>query len=273
VPADMLEVDHGDVVVITGSARGIGAEIARRCAARNMRVVVSDIDDQPGESLVADLRAAGHHAIYHHADVACEQDLAALVDRTVAEWGRLDLLVNNAHWEATVALTELTMETWDRSQAVLVRSHVLAAKYAAPVMRNQGRGNIINIGSVHGIAVTPHYACYEAGKAAVIHLTRQLARDLGPEGIRVNCICPGFIMTEQNVAWLAEHPGYEEFYRAMHPVGRLGTPGDVAELVLFLASPAAGFITGQPIVIDGGQTLEMSLTVALRVWEMHTGTP
>jgi meso-butanediol dehydrogenase/(S,S)-butanediol dehydrogenase/diacetyl reductase len=260
-----------EVVIVTGSARGIGAEVARRCAARAMGVVVSDIDDRLGEAVAASIGATGNQAIYCHADVSREEDLARLIDSAVATWGRLDLLVNNAHWEMHTPVTELIADQWDHSQAVLVRSHVLAAKYAVPVMRAQGGGTIINIGSVHGFAVTPEYASYEAGKAAVIHLTRQLARDLGPDGIRVNCICPGYIVTEQSGAWLAQHPAHEEFYRRLHPVRRLGTPGDIAELVLFLASPAAGFITGQPIVIDGGMMLEMPLTIARRLWEEQPG--
>ncbi|MBI3974194.1 MAG: SDR family oxidoreductase [Chloroflexi bacterium] len=259
-----------NVAVITGSAQGIGAELARRCATRGYAVVVSDIDDALGETVAASIRDAGGRAIYQHADVAQEADLAALVGRAAATWGRLDLLVNNAHWEVRVPVTDLAVEQWDRSQAVLVRSHVLAAKHAVPVMRTQGGGNIVNISSVHGLAVTPNYATYEAGKAAVIHLTRQFARDLGLDGIRVNCICPGLIVTEIIGARLAAQPGRAELLKTLHPVRRLGTPGDIAEVVLFLASPAAGFITGQSIVVDGGMLLEMPLAIAGRIWDAQT---
>jgi NAD(P)-dependent dehydrogenase (short-subunit alcohol dehydrogenase family) len=150
---------------------------------------------------------------------------------------------------------------------VLVRSHALGAKHAVPVMRAQGGGNIVNIASIHALATTPNYATYEAGKAAVVHLTRQLARDLGPDGIRVNCICPGYIKTEKLAADLAQRPGREEFLNRIHPVRRVGTPRDIAEAALFLASPAAGFITGHPIVVDGGLMLEMGLSLAGRIWD------
>ena len=258
--------EAGQVVVVTGSAMGIGAEIARRCAARGMAAIVSDVEDTLGEGVAEEVRKAGGKAVYQHADVSQESDLARLVERAVAEWGRLDLLVNNAHWEVHVPVAELTADQWDRSQAVLVRSHVLAVKHAVPVMRAQGGGNVINISSVHAHAVTPNYATYEAAKAGVVHLTRQLAFDLGPEGIRVNCICPGYIVTERAAAGLAQRPGQDERLKTIHPLRRLGTPGDIAELVLFLASPAASFITGQPIVSDGGMLLQMPLATANQLW-------
>src|SRR6266508_5308850 len=164
------------VTVITGSAIGIGAETARRCAAAGMAVVVSDVDDETGQSVVEQIRTAGGRAIYRHADVGLEEDLERLVKAAVDEWGRLDLLVNNAHWEVRVPVTVLRAEDWDKSQAVLVRSHILATKHAAPVMRRQGGGSIVNIASIHAFTVTPNYESYETGKAAVIQLTRGLAR-------------------------------------------------------------------------------------------------
>ena len=263
----MTATGEAHVAVITGSAMGIGAEIARCAAARGMAVVVSDVEDADGEAVAASIRATVGQAIYRHADVAEEDDLAALVQAAAGEWGRLDLLVNNAHWEVHAPVTELRVEDWDKSHAVLLRSHVLATKHAVPVMRAHGGGNIVNISSVHGLAVTPNYATYEAHKAAVIHLTRQLARDLGPDGIRVNCICPGLIVTEKIGARLAQQPGRAEFLETIHPVRRLGTPADIAEVTLFLASPAASFITGQAIVVDGGMLLEMPLALAGRLWE------
>lgn len=262
-----VETDPLRVAVVTGSAMGIGAETARRCAATGMAVVVSDLDDTLGQSVAGQIRAEGGRAIYRHADVASEDDLASLVQASVDEWGRLDLLVNNAHWEVRVPVTDLRIEDWDKSQAILVRSHILAAKHAVPIMRRQGGGTIVNIASIHAFAVTPHYESYETAKAAVIQLTRGLARDLGPDGIRVNSICPGLIETERIAARHAENPARAEFIRTLHPVRRIGTPADVAGVVLFLASPAASFITGQAIVVDGGITLDMSLAVAGRVWD------
>ena len=255
------------VAVITGSAMGIGAEVARQCAAGGYAVVVSDLDDVLGEAVVAQIREGGGQAIYRHADVAQENDLAALVDAAEQEWGRLDLLVNNAHWEVRVPVEDLRAEDWDKSQAILIRSHILAAKHAVPLMRRQGSGCIVNIASIHGLAVTPNYETYETAKAAVIHLTRGLARDLGPDGIRVNCICPGVILTERLSARYAEQPERTAFLKSIHPLRRFGTPADIAGVVLFLASPAASFITGQPIVVDGGITLDMGLGLAGRIWD------
>lgn len=257
----------GQVAVITGAAQGIGAETARRCAAASMAVIIGDIDGARGEILAEAIRQSGGQAVFQYADVSLEEHLAALVQTAAERWGRLDLLVNNAHWEARVPVTELTQEQWDRSHAVLLRSHILAAKHAVPLLRAGGGGSIINISSIHGLAVTPHYETYEAHKASVIHLTRGLARDLGPDGIRVNGICPGLIITERLAARYAEQPGRLEQIRAIHPVRRLGTPADITETILWLASPAASFITGQSIVVDGGITLQMGLSLANQLWD------
>jgi NAD(P)-dependent dehydrogenase (short-subunit alcohol dehydrogenase family) len=185
-----------------------------------------------------------------------------MVRQAVERWGRLDILVNNAYGPLDDAgrggALEVEEAAWDQGTAVLVKSMFLAAKYAVPHMRRLGRGSIVNLSSVHGLLAAPGALVYEAGKAAVIGVTRQMATDFGPWGIRVNAICPGHIVTERIQArmWDA-NPGGLRFFEQQYPLRRCGRPVDVANAVVFLCSEEASFITGQALVVDGGLSIQL----------------
>jgi meso-butanediol dehydrogenase/(S,S)-butanediol dehydrogenase/diacetyl reductase len=242
------------VVLVTGAAAGIGFGVASRFAEAGAAVAVFDIDGPAAQRAAAALP----RAIAIQGDVASEADTRAAVARTLAAFGRLDTLVNNAGIELNGTVTEMPPEAWDRQMAVNLRGVFLFSRAAIPAMRGAGGGSIVNIASVHAFVSWPRCPAYDATKAGLIGLTRAMALDHGRDGIRVNAICPGYIDTPMLGRWFNTLDDCETERRnvlAAHPVGRMGTPRDIAEAVLFLASDAASFITGASLVVDGGMTL------------------
>ncbi len=246
----------GKTAIITGGASGIGAATVRRFVAEGARVLAADIQDEMGESRVKEI---GRSALYQHADVTREADVEALVGRAVREWGRLDCMFNNAGIAGVMGPPEeVSMEDFDASVAVLLRGVFLGIKHALPVMKQQGSGSIINTASVAGIqaGLGPHV--YSACKAAVIHLSRTVGVEAGPEGVRVNAICPGGIVTPIITNALgggeAVVAGVTQALGGLQPVRRAGQPGDIAEAALWLASDESSFVTAQSLVVDGGLT-------------------
>jgi meso-butanediol dehydrogenase/(S,S)-butanediol dehydrogenase/diacetyl reductase len=241
------------VVVVTGAAAGIGRGIAERFAEEGGAVAALDRDATGLERL-----ATAHPNLFVlPSDVSDEASSAAAFETIRERWGRVDVLVNNAGIELHGAVAEMPVEQWDRVLAVNLRGAYLMSRGAIPLMRDQG-GSIINIASVHAFVAYPGCAAYDTTKAGLLGFTRALALDHGRDGIRVNAICPGYIHTPLMDQWLAQLPDREAEMRRiieLHPVGRIGTPRDVAELALFLAAPQAGFITGAAITLDGGMTL------------------
>ncbi len=251
---------EGRVAVITGGASGIGAETVRLFAREGARVVAGDIQDELGEKLAAEL---GESVRYVHADVTREADVRALVESATEEFGRLDCLFNNAGaGGARGELHEISVEDFDATVALLLRSVFLGIKHAIPIMKEQGSGSIINTASVAGVQAGfgPHV--YSACKAAVIHVSRTTALDLGEAGIRVNAICPGGILTPLLVNAAAEilpdpsaaREVMEAGLKVAQPIKRAGLPEDIARTALWLASDESSFVTGQAIVVDGGLT-------------------
>src|SRR5688500_8011860 len=197
------------VAIVTGGAQGIGGATARRLAREGYRVLIADVDEAEAAANQARIREAGGAAETLRCDVGKAADLEAMVRRADELWGRLDVLVNNAYgWSPGQAgsAVEVSEEGWDQGMAVLAKSIFLATKHAVPLLQKQG-GAIVNISSVHGYLAAPGALVYEAGKAAVIQMTRQMACDFGPLGIRVNAICPGHIVTERGARGWAENPG------------------------------------------------------------------
>lgn len=248
----------GRVTLVTGAASGIGAATARLFAQEGARVMLADIQDALGQAVADAITADGGTARYVHADVAVAEDVAGMVHATVAAFGRLDVLVNNAGMGRGGFVTELAEEDWDRVLDVDLKSVYLGCKYAIPEMRKTGGGAIVNTASVAGLRGSARLTAYSAAKAGVINLTRSVAAEAGQYGIRVNCVCPGIIRTPiwRTVIDLPAEAQDALWQRMAARVllGRVGLPEDVARAILFLASDDAAYITGAALVVDGGLT-------------------
>ena len=258
---------EGKVAIVTGGAAGIGGATARLLAEQGASVLVADIRGPAAQDNVGRIVASGGDADGMGADVGKHEDIVAMVRRAVRNWGRLDILVNNAFSPTDEgdgdALT-VTEEAWDAGMATLVKAHFLAAKHAVPHMRESGGGSIVNISSVHGLLMAPRKLIYEAGKSAVIGVTKQMAIDFGPDGIRVNAICPGHIVTERQRERWDKNPSGLRYFEDQYPVRRTGVPLDIANAVAFLCSDEASFITGHALVVDGGLTIQLQEDFSVR---------
>jgi NAD(P)-dependent dehydrogenase (short-subunit alcohol dehydrogenase family) len=256
----------GRVGIVTGGAQGIGGAIARRLAEDGARVLIVDVDADTAARNAATIADAGGEAEVLIADVGTEQSVRDMIQRAVDRWNRLDILVNNAY-AATGhgSAVEVPDELWDRGMDVGLKAMFRAAKYAVPHLRSAGSGVIVNIASVHGLLAARRSVVYETLKTAVIGLTRALAVDHGPDGIRVNAICPGLILTERSDKTWDGHRDSFPFFERQYPVRRVGTPVDIANAVAFLCSEQASFITGHALVVDGGLTIQLQEDVAVNL--------
>jgi NAD(P)-dependent dehydrogenase (short-subunit alcohol dehydrogenase family) len=269
----------GQVAIVTGGAQGIGGATARRLAEEGASVLIADVDGETAEKNAATIQAAGGTAATIVADVGKHDDIRAMVDAAVTRWGKLNILVNNAYnpiaGDDGGSAVTVTEEAWDRGLAVLMKSVYLGAKYAVPAMERSGGGSIVSMSSVHGLLMAPESLVYEAGKSAVIGITRQMAIDFGPLGIRVNAICPGHIVTERIRATMHQkNPEALRFFDQQYPVRRTGRPVDIANAVVFLCSDEASFITGQALAVDGGLSIQLqeNLGVHLARWARENPT-
>lgn len=259
----------GQVAVVTGGASGIGGATARRLAADGAQVLIADIDEAAAQENAARITEAGGEANVVVADMGKSADIVAMVEGVIECWGRLDILVNNAYSPTAAHDTDIpdtTEEAWDSGLAVMAKALFLATKYAIPHMERNGGGNIVNISSVHGLLQSPGFLVYEASKSAVIGMTRQMAAELGPRGIRVNAICPGHIVTEniQKHMWQENPSGYA-FFEEQYPLRRCGKPEEIASAIAFLCSREASFITGHALVVDGGLSLQLQENLGVRL--------
>jgi NAD(P)-dependent dehydrogenase (short-subunit alcohol dehydrogenase family) len=236
---------EGQVALVTGAAKRIGRSIALRLAADGADIIVNYLSSKAdAESLVREIASSGRRAVAMRADVSRRSEVTQLFAETANKFGRLDILVNNAGAFFPAKFEDLTDEQWDRIMNVNLKSQFLCAQAAAPLMKRQGRGRIVNLSSLGGLLAWPSYTHYCVSKAGVIMLTRCLARTLAPE-ILVNSVAPGTI----------QFPGElpDEDYIRRTPVHRTGTGEDVADAVAYFA--AADFVTGQVLAVDGGRTL------------------
>jgi len=261
---------NGKVAIITGGASGIGQASVRLFTAEGARVVIADILDAEGQALAAEL---GDAVRFRHTDVSREDDVRAVVDFAVEEFGGLDCMFNNAGFgrlEATI--DEIALAEYEALMAVAQRGVFLGLKHAARVMKSRRSGSVVNTASVAGLQTGRGGLLYSTAKAAVIHMTRCAAVELAEFGIRVNCICPGGIVTPifakalgLDQAQASRNLGIlKEAFQAAQPLRRAGEPLDVANAALWLASGDAAFVTGHALVVDGGMTCGRSLAEAMQ---------
>jgi 3-oxoacyl-[acyl-carrier protein] reductase len=241
------------VAIVTGAGQGIGRAYAHRLVQEGARVVVAEVNEAKGKAVAEELHAAGGEGLFVRTDVADEASCQEMVATAVRQFGRVDVLVNNAAVFSTITMKpfwELTVAEWDRLMAVNVRGVWLASKAVVPPMRRQGSGRIINISSGVAFMGRPNYLHYVASKGAVISMTRAMARELGDVGITVNAITPGATYTEIPRATVTLEQ--REAMVRLQCLQRPEEPKDLVGTVVFLASDDAAFITGQTINVDGG---------------------
>jgi NAD(P)-dependent dehydrogenase (short-subunit alcohol dehydrogenase family) len=243
---------RGRVVVITGGASGIGEAFVRAFAEQGSHVAFLDIQDDAAHSLIEQLTAAGFPApTYFPCDITKVDLIQATFAKLVEQFGTIDILVNNAGNDTRHSIDEVTSEFWDRTMAINLKSQFFVARAAIPAMQKAQRGSIINMSSISFMIPSTGLPVYVTAKAAIVGMTRTLARELGPHNIRVNAVMPGAIETErQKRLWLTEE--YKAEILARQSLKRMIGPEEVARLVLFLASDDSTAITGQNYVIDGG---------------------
>lgn len=242
-----------NVVVVTGGARGIGRAIVEKCHAEGARVVALDVDPEGIAEATAALAAAERPLRFVRCDVTVEREVTAAIEQVAADAGRIDALINNAGINAYFDATTMTEAEWDGVFAVDLKGAWLCAKHALPAMPEGGA--IVNIASIHALMTMEGMFPYAAAKSGLVGLTRSLALDQGPRGIRVNAVCPGWTRTALVQEWLDKQPdpaAAEASVLAVHPLGRMGTPAEIANFVAFLVSDEASFITGAALSIDGG---------------------
>lgn len=242
---------EGKVAIVTGAARGIGKAVAEELARQGAAVAVADLDGATAEQVAAQLREGGHKAVAVQVNVADRASVEAMVESTVAQLGRLDVLVNNAGIAGKAApITEQTEEDWDRMMDIDLKSVFLCCQAALKPMLEQGAGSIVNVASIAGKEGNPNMVPYSTAKAGVIGLTKSLAKEVAQKGVRVNAVSPAVIATE-----ILEQltPQQVEYMCSRIPMGRPGQPSEVAAVVAFLASDASSFVTAQCYDVSGGR--------------------
>jgi NAD(P)-dependent dehydrogenase (short-subunit alcohol dehydrogenase family) len=248
-------IHKGRAAIITGGGQGIGKAVAKRLLKDGMQVIIAELDREAGEETESDLEPFGA-VKFIHTDMANEEMVQSTIKATVQHFNRLDLVVNNAGIMITRPISELSLDDWNKVISVNLTAIFLTSKYGAQYLREQ-QGSIVNIASTRAFMSEPNTEAYSASKGGVVALTHALAISLGPE-IKVNCISPGWIETsEWKKKSMRRQPDLTEGDHLQHPAGRVGKPEDIAEMVAFLISPEASFITASNFVVDGGMTKKM----------------
>ncbi len=243
---------EGKIAIVTGSAQGIGRAIAETLARQGADIVVADLDPGRSQETVGMIEKMGRRALNVKLNVADGNDVKAMADRVLKEWGKIDILVNNAGITRDGLILRMKEEDWNLVLQVNLNGTFFCSKAVLPPMTKQRSGRIVNIASIVGVMGNAGQANYAASKAAVIGLTKTLAREYASRMVTVNAVAPGFIDTTMTQGLPAE---VKETLQKQIPLGRLGQPADVAEAVCFLASDEAGYITGQVLHVNGGMLM------------------
>lgn len=248
-----MPVWNEQVALVTGASSGIGRATALAFAGEGARVVVADLLGTEGEETVKLIQDRGGEAVFVKTDVSSPAEVANLVDRAIASYGRLDIAFNNAGVEGELATTaECSEDNWDRTLSINLKGVWLCMKHELPRMLERKRGSIVNCSSVAGLAGVARLPAYVASKHGIIGLTRAAALEYAREGIRINAVCPGVIRTAMVDRLIKAHPEMESQLIAGEPMGRSGTPEEIAAAVVWLCSDSASFVTGHALAVDGG---------------------
>ena len=245
------------VAIITGSSKGIGQGCARVFAGEGAAVVIVSRTEGPGLAMVKEIQDKDGRAIYVQTDVSQSEPVQNMIKRTIEEFGKLDILINNAGYHISKNVYETSEEEWDFIINTNLKSVFLCSKYAIPYLRKT-KGCIINISSMVGLVGQSNAGAYSATKGGIIAMTKGMALDFAQDGIRVNCICPGWIKTLLVDDWFSQQPDEpkaREYINSVHPLGRIGTIEECGRAALFLATEDSSFMTGSILTEDGGVTL------------------
>lgn len=247
------------VAIVTGGSVGIGQATAVLFAEEGARVVISNPSEPAGEECAAQIRAQGGEAIFVQTDISNEEHCRRVCDETVKIFGRLDILINNGAVFIFKGL-EASVADWQRMLSVNIMGTALMSRFASEYMKQAGGGSIVNLGSISSFVAQPSFITYSSTKGAILQMTRNMAMDLAPFNIRVNCVCPGTILTRASEEHMARVGMTKEEFIAVespkHMLNRVGDPREVAYPILFLASDEASFITGTHLMVDGGYTAQ-----------------
>lgn len=250
---------NGKVAIITGAASGIGRATAELFAREGAKVALVDWKKPDGEKAAQAIRDSGGDVMFCCADVSRSDAVLQFVEATQQEYGRVDVLFNNAAVQIMARLVETSEDEWDQMHRVNLKGVFLGCKHAIPLMIQQGKGSIINMASVLGFVGDPDLAAYCAFKGGVMALTKAAALTYGPQGVRVNCICPGDVETPLVTAYFEKDPNPARLraeVSSKYALRRIAAPAEIAEAALFLASDASSFISGSSLVVDGGLTVK-----------------
>lgn len=245
------------VAIITGAAMGIGKACAHKLAEQGAAITIADINHEAGNKCVEEIKATGAHAHFVHVDVSVMEDMEKMATETMEQFGRIDILINNAAMAIAGAAHEIEEESWNKTISVNLGGIWRSLRVCIPHMLNRS-GSIINMSSTQSFRGFKGWAAYAAAKGGINALTQQVAIELAPHGVRVNAIAPGTIMTPMNEKIFAEVENPDELietWNKAHPLGRYGEPEEVADAALFLASARSSFITGEILRVDGGQVV------------------
>ena len=247
------------VAFVTGGCNGIGEGIVEVLLEGGASIVVADVNEERGRSQQEELTAAGHKVVFARTDVASEADVKVAAETALGAFGRVDILVNDAGWKRAGLAHTLSEEDWNRSMAIHLNGTWLTVKHLVPQMVANGGGSIVNISSMQSVLHLPGRAVYSAAKGAISALTRQLAVEYGPAGVRVNAVMPGAILTGRKLQNQAADFEGERMQQALkaYPLRRFGTPRDIANAVCWLASEEAGWVTGVNLPVDGGGVIQL----------------